>query len=377
MDESLLTIVIPTRDRPDTLKEVINHLLLFPLPRVEVLICDNYSKIPVSDILGVLPNEFRIVRSEKRLSMPENWRLGLSEVTTPYVTVIGDDDLIWKNRYLWILPHLESREFPVVFWFRHAYWWKRFRDQHLSNVLLFTNDKVAAVINLDDLLDVVYPRTFDYQWLPSVYNSVVDTNLAKSSFGRLENLVPADCLSPDVSSAFRISSKFKRGLFISAPISISGISHNSNGMNPNLQKQFWAEFDQIKMRPQWFQEKLRFLGQGVDPGLLLSHIHDYYAGLDLDCKLESDVGTLLEIHKNWVARLVMYDQVAVAKSLLVDCDFFSTSQSIADLEKSCTTIHPIHTGAYPQFSQNWIRLSIPEDLGDLCGVASYLNNLSS
>ena len=96
MDNPLLSIVIPTRNRPDCLQfSVESALTSFSRMNVEIIIVSNGdsetsdTKYLSSDHL----DRVKLVRSKQRLNMSENWKFGFKFCTGKWINFHGDDDL--------------------------------------------------------------------------------------------------------------------------------------------------------------------------------------------------------------------------------------------------------------------------------------------
>jgi len=97
MENIVLSIIIPTRNRSQTLKfaleSVKQSMSLIPH---ELIIASNGDSLE-GDLLGIpteLLDSARIVRSETRLSMGENWRFGFMYARGNWVHIMGDDDVL-------------------------------------------------------------------------------------------------------------------------------------------------------------------------------------------------------------------------------------------------------------------------------------------
>jgi hypothetical protein len=371
MKSELLTVVIPTRDRLDTLSVVIEHLIAYKIPATRFLICDNFSKPSVESVLSNLPDNFEIIRTTSRLSMPANWRFALRHISTPYFTVIGDDDIIWAKRMVEILPLLEQEDIPVLFWWRYAYFWNSYSDKKSAGTLLFTKEMSVKLVDLDELFNKVYPKTLSYQWLPSVYNSIISASYAIEIFGQIEDVVPNDCISPDVASAFRICSTFKKGLHISAPLSISGISHNSNGMNLNNQDQFWSEFTSVELRPSWLNACAKPMEKG-QPTELFTIVHDYFSGSIIDRSIESEPDRLPLFFYHAIIDFFDENRVCFTKKGLRD---FVLKEGHTR-SYSPRTVDPRQTGFFPASEMSQIKVPSDYSGNEITLIAKYLNSLT-
>jgi glycosyltransferase involved in cell wall biosynthesis len=85
MNRPVLSIVIPTCDRPDTLEICLRALQKQSNPDVEILIQDNASDERTIDIIKRAEDK-RIVhhRSETRISMRNNFEDGVAAATGDY-----------------------------------------------------------------------------------------------------------------------------------------------------------------------------------------------------------------------------------------------------------------------------------------------------
>lgn len=96
LDNPLLSIVIPTRNRPDCLQfSVKSALTSFSSMNVEIIIVSNGDS-ETSDTKYLSSDQLdrvKLVRSEQRLSMSENWRFGYKFCTGEWINYHGDDDL--------------------------------------------------------------------------------------------------------------------------------------------------------------------------------------------------------------------------------------------------------------------------------------------
>ena len=273
-NSTLLTVVIPSRDRLETLKQCVDALI-YKLPdQVAVLVSDNWS---TPDVREFLPTHERlqIVRTDRRLSMPAHWRFALKHVDSKYLTIIGDDDLIWIERLRQVMPLIVTSDFPLICWHRGAYFWSTFDSDQSSGSIQIFNDSQAKRVVCSELFGAFLDKAFDHHYLPSVYNSLISCEIARAKFGQLGDLVPDRCIAPDVASAFNISKRFDSALYLSFPISISGISRHSNGMNIGLQRQFYGEFDGLELEPRKFATSLLPLSDNARAFVTL--LHDYCA----------------------------------------------------------------------------------------------------
>ncbi len=126
MSGPLFSIVIPTRDRPDTLDICLNVLSRIDYRDIEFVIQDNCSG----------PDTFRVVeryaakdkrivyhRSDRRLSMRQNFEAGLRQAHGQYMGIIGDDDGFFGSSLPAIEKIVETHEVDIIGWPIALYFW--------------------------------------------------------------------------------------------------------------------------------------------------------------------------------------------------------------------------------------------------------------
>ncbi len=87
----LLTIVIPTFNRPDHLQNLVALLLPQRDPRWKLVIVDNHSPIPVRDLV---PADVTVLRNPVNILSAGNFPRCFEIMDTDWVWMIGDDDLV-------------------------------------------------------------------------------------------------------------------------------------------------------------------------------------------------------------------------------------------------------------------------------------------
>lgn len=114
----MLTIGIPTYNRPDLLMETIESVLKNDLNGVEILICDNGSydltKDPVFDNL-FKSHDIKYYLNEKNLGLYQNWDECLEKSTKRYITILNDDDLLLPDFCTKIKSILSKEKLELLF----------------------------------------------------------------------------------------------------------------------------------------------------------------------------------------------------------------------------------------------------------------------
>lgn len=93
MSDIRFSIVIPTRERAETLKGTLRSCLAQQFDSYEIVVCDNCSSPETKRVVDSFKSEkIRYIRSDIPLAMTENWELAVSHAVGDYIIVIGDDD---------------------------------------------------------------------------------------------------------------------------------------------------------------------------------------------------------------------------------------------------------------------------------------------
>lgn len=109
MTRPLVTVCVPTIGREAMLVETLASLRRQTYPNLEILLLDNASPEPARQILGRFAEEdprARILRSERRLPMFENFNRGIHAATGDFVVFFFDDDVY--------LPGFVERELEML-----------------------------------------------------------------------------------------------------------------------------------------------------------------------------------------------------------------------------------------------------------------------
>ena len=91
MSTPILTVVIPTYNRPQHLKNLVQLLLPQRTPRWKLLIVDNHSPTPVRDLV---PSDVEVIRNPTNIGSAGNFPRCFEMMATDWVWMIGDDDLV-------------------------------------------------------------------------------------------------------------------------------------------------------------------------------------------------------------------------------------------------------------------------------------------
>lgn len=98
---SLISVGIPTYNRPDSLREVLNCITKQTYSNLEIVVSDNYStNDDVQNVLEKfknLDNRIKSFRQEKNIGLANNFQFVLSQASGDFFIWVSDDDLLELN----------------------------------------------------------------------------------------------------------------------------------------------------------------------------------------------------------------------------------------------------------------------------------------
>src|SRR5579871_30706 len=89
------SIVVPTRQRPDTLLGTLATLIWHPGDDYEIVVADNFGDDEVTAVIRAVQERHprvKHIRSDRVLPMSENWERGVAACRGEYISILGDDD---------------------------------------------------------------------------------------------------------------------------------------------------------------------------------------------------------------------------------------------------------------------------------------------
>ena len=132
-DEPLFSVVIPTRNRWDTLVGVVDAMLASPEPDFEVVVHDNSDR---DGLAALLPDDprLRFIRTIDPLNMHQNFDHALLEARGHYAICLGDDDALRPELTALVLRDARERGFDAVLSGVDSYYWPGLRHWHWGEV---------------------------------------------------------------------------------------------------------------------------------------------------------------------------------------------------------------------------------------------------
>lgn len=250
----VISVVIPTRERADTLFHTLLTALSQKSQDYEVVISDNYSNDNTRDMVSKIDdNRIRYFNTEKRMSMCDNYEFALSKCRGEYVIIIGDDDAVMPGRLDDLIALLKELPEPMIhMWPLHIYDWPV--ENKLASIAYLAPVKAPSRLNLKDKARfVVGSGGWKYYELPSPYHSAIPIGILNEVRERTGRVFHST--QPDVFTAMAIPAFADYAINIGRTVTLNGRSSRSNGLGfvkrnarVNIER-FISEYGDYKFHP--------------------------------------------------------------------------------------------------------------------------------
>lgn len=172
----MLTICIPTYNRPDEIRQRIIELLPQLNDFVKIIIIDNASVFPVADIIGDLITDIdavKVVRNKYNIGMSANLARCIECADTDWLWILGDDDLVTSSAIDQIKTDIAAADEDVCCLKYSSYCNENSHDEvlnikdflshkamgfdYVSNIFLISSSiiKIKNISALDKMMDTV------------------------------------------------------------------------------------------------------------------------------------------------------------------------------------------------------------------------------
>jgi glycosyltransferase involved in cell wall biosynthesis len=230
MDRPRFSVVIPTRERAETLLHSLRTCTEQDFDDYEVVVCDNCGSPATRRVVEDCGSaKVRYVRSDRPLAMSDNWDLALSHATGEYVTVLGDDDGLLPCALRELSRLVERHGRPgAVHWFAGLYTWPSIAVPEEANFLRLPTDRCCRTLDGRDQLKRVARYEFGAEHLPMIYRAVIRSDLIERHRRAAGRVFPT--LYPDVYSGYAFAWLAGTYVSVQVPLSVAGLSGKSNGV---------------------------------------------------------------------------------------------------------------------------------------------------
>jgi glycosyltransferase involved in cell wall biosynthesis len=222
-------IIIPTRNRFETLKYSIQTCLNQNYENLEIIISDNASSDNTKNILNEFSDSrLKYQRSETLLPMLYSWEFALSAVKeTGFVHFMGDDNGLTIDAVERVVEIIRQIKLNIVLSNPIQYTWPN--SVVKNGFLSIPKGKNIYIVNSKAALKSSYNFNVGFDRLPTINASFVHTSV----INKVRNLFGGNYFiasNPDVCSAIANAFIEEQYIYCEIPFVINGASVHSNGM---------------------------------------------------------------------------------------------------------------------------------------------------
>lgn len=177
---NLLTVAIPTYNRPKTLRRALNAILSQWDERLEVLICDDSTSDDVEKVVTEMRNKMpiRYIKNSENLGFNKNFLQCFKESSGKYILLMGDDDLIINLQH--IINFLVENETLDWVFVNHCSFKKEWID--------FERSAILARKTIEDKVGVSKKEFMDYAGFGITCDTTILRKDKVEDFSRFETL---------------------------------------------------------------------------------------------------------------------------------------------------------------------------------------------
>lgn len=235
-NKTKFSIIIPTRERCDTLVWALKSCTEQNYEDLEIIVSDNFSRDGTRDVVeSNRDKRIKYFNTGKRISMAHNYEFALSNSTGDFVTIIGDDDAMITNIFDEIDELIQELLPEILTWDKATYVWPNFIDESSRNILNlpYKRKTVIRKVDSDDFLTRLlrfegdYAKTIFSKEFPSIYHGFVSRKVIQSATVGERRYFNSRI--PDIYSGVAMASVVPQFWHTSKALSVRGASSHSIG----------------------------------------------------------------------------------------------------------------------------------------------------
>jgi glycosyltransferase involved in cell wall biosynthesis len=225
MDDRLY-VVIPTRNRHETLRHAIRSALQQDGGDLTVIVSDNHSSSETYDVFAEFDDpRLRYQRSEQPLSMMNSWEFALSGVSGDgFVHFMGDDNGLVPGASRQVLAAARATGLEIIHGDVIQYVWPA---PGRPAFLAVPTGGGGFIANAHKSRSAAFRQWIGFDRLPTINVAFVHTNVISRVRSRTGRYFAAS--NPDVFSAIANAMVVDRYVHLNRPFMVNGASRHSNG----------------------------------------------------------------------------------------------------------------------------------------------------
>lgn len=255
-DNILLSIVIPTLNRYETLLPLIKSLCKFKNNNFEIVVQDN--SIDNAHFLNfykeyINDNRIKYFYDNSSFSAIENCDLAVKKAIGKFICFIGDDDGV-AEEILLCCEWMEKNDVESVFFNRAIYTWPqtnhyfKFNNSLNGKLLIPKTTGLISRLNVEREYSKIYSSGGQGMFnAPRLYHGIIAKSCLDELYSNLGTYFPGPV--PDMSNCIALSKYVKSHYFIDIPLVITGQSSKSMS-GKNAVRKHQGEISKEKSLPE-------------------------------------------------------------------------------------------------------------------------------
>lgn len=223
-----VTVIIPTRNRADTLRHSLATLTACRDDHLEILVSDNASDDDTENVVATAgDSRIRYINTGRRLGMSQNWELALQHANGDWIGYLGDDDGFLPDALTRLRETVSLHDVEAVRPRLGHYVWPSLSPDGQGR-LSFPLGTGSWSVSTKALLNRVINGQTPYTQLPMIYHGGF---ASRKLIDRCRDVSGKFFLSqiPDVYSAIVLAAHIDRHAMIREPFALNGASRHSTG----------------------------------------------------------------------------------------------------------------------------------------------------
>ena len=247
MTRPKITVIIPTRERPDTLEMSLRTVTAQNYDNLEIIVSDNFSCDNTEAVVRRNQDpRIKYINTRKRVSMSHNYEFALSHVQEGWVAIIGDDDGLLPDCLEHVGEIIRNTGTRAIRTSCCNYRWPSTSGKSFGRLGVPLTSGIE-VRNSKIWLNKLMNGKAWYTDLPCLYHGgFIDISAVRDIKKKTGSFYKSS--QPDVYSGVAISNVVDSFVYSHEPFAINGNSHHSTGasfMSASPATNNWIDFGTV------------------------------------------------------------------------------------------------------------------------------------
>ena len=232
MTDPRITVIIPTRDRCETLGSSIRTCVEQDYDNLEIIISDNASRDDTETVVrSFRDSRLRYIKTDHRLGMTGNFEFALGHAKPGYVAFIGDDDGLMPGAAATVANLAKQTGAEAIASYSARYAWPNHLIEQVRNRMFFHKmdrkiEHSDPRVEMAKLISFLPGETVYYWELPMIYHGFVSSAVIERAKRGGQYF---HSITPDVYAALANSLVVGKFLRLHRPLTVEGSSGRSTG----------------------------------------------------------------------------------------------------------------------------------------------------